>query len=284
MPLTNSELYIKIRRRLRDEGIEAHSLEARLIVAHAGGKTKEALLRDFPLYTSPEVAEKAQELLARRLDGEPVAYLTGMWEFYGLPLKINRDVLIPRSDTEVLVDTVLNLSRGKSIGRILDLCTGSGCIGIALAHAITSSRVILLDASPEALSIARQNIRLNGLDSRIMCIETDVTAAPPIRLGEFEFIVSNPPYISSAEISSLDASVRNFEPHMALDGGEDGLFFYRAILQKWKVLLKPGGYLVFEVGEDQAEPVTKLMNQNGFLNVGTAPDTAGISRVVFGKL
>jgi len=285
MPLTNNDLYIKARRTFKEAGISAFSLEARLIVAFASGKTKEALLRDLNMYSSTEVEKKVDELISRRLSGEPVAYITGNWEFYGVPLTITPDVLVPRADTEVLVETAVQLMNAKSSSiRILDLCTGSGCIALALAQCLPASRLILLDKDPKALSVARANIKQQDLDARAVCVEADITEPPPIRMGTFDLIVSNPPYIKTAEILTLDASVREHEPFMALDGGEDGLVFYRAILQKWKQLLKPGGYIVFEIGEDQAADLEHLMNQSGFLSVNFVKDTAGIDRVVFGKL
>lgn len=285
MPLTYNQLYIEIRHLLRDAGIQAYSLEARLIVAYAAGKTKEALLRDFNLYTSDEVEKNAGALLERRLRGEPTAYITGTWEFYGLPLEITRDVLIPRSDSEVIIDTALELMKGKSAAvRILDLCSGSGCLGLALAANLPAARAILLEKSPKAIEVSRRNIRLHDLSSRVVVVEADVMQPPPIRLGSFDLIVSNPPYIADCELDTLDVSVKDYEPVGALDGGEDGHDFYRAILQKWKELLKPGGHIVFEVGERQAHAVEKLMNLNGFLSVNFAKDTAGIDRVVYGKL
>lgn len=285
MSKTYSELYIDIRRRLRDSGIEAYSLEARLIVSHAAGKTPAKLLQDMPLYTSDQVTAQAEEYLARRLAGEPVAYITGGWEFYGLPMEITPDVLIPRADTEVLVETAVSLLLGKkNDARILDLCAGSGCIGCALAHTLPASRAVLVDKSAKALGIAHRNIRLNGLEGRVLCVEADVTRQPPLRLGSFDIIVCNPPYIETDVIPTLDVSVRDYEPVWALDGGKDGLDFYRAVLARWKDLLRTASYLVFEVGETQAEAVIKLMRLNGFKGVETVKDTAGIDRVVLGRI
>lgn len=285
MAKTYSQLYIDIRRRLRDAGIEAYSLEARLLVAHAAGKTPAKLLQDMPLYTSDKVSRLAESLLQRRLAGEPVAYITGSWEFYGLPMEITSGVLIPRSDTEVLVDTALALLRGrKNDARVLDLCTGSGCVGCAIAHELPASRVVLIDKSPEAVLVAKRNAALNGLDDRVLCVEADITEQPPIRLGSFDLIVCNPPYIRTDEIPSLDVSVRDYEPVWALDGGADGLDFYRAVLTRWKDLLRTASHLAFEVGETQAENVVRLMRLAGFKGVEKSLDTAGIERVVFGRI
>lgn len=285
MAKTYSQLYIATRKAFREAGIEAHSLEARIILAHASGKTTEKLLRDMSLYTSDEVERKLDELVQRRLSGEPVAYITGSWEFYGLPLEITPDVLIPRADTEVAVDKALELLGGKvPDARILDLCTGSGCIGCAIASQLPASRAVLIDISEAALEVAKRNIRLNDLSSRVVCVQSDVTEPPPLRLGSFDLIISNPPYIETNEIPTLDSSVKDFEPHLALDGGNDGLDFYRIILDKWKELLRQSGHIVFEVGETQAEDVAFLMRLKGFRNVTVTKDTAGHDRVVSGKL
>ena len=285
MAKTYSQLYIDIRRRLRDAGVEAYSLEARLLVAHAAEKPPAKLLQDMSLYTSDKVSRLAESLLRRRLAGEPVAYITGSWEFYGLPMEITNDVLIPRADTEVLVDTALALLRGrKNDARVLDLCTGSGCVGCAIAHELPASRVVLIDKSPEAVRVAKRNAVLNGLDDRVLCVEADITEQPPIRLGSFDLIVCNPPYVRTDEIPSLDVSVRDYEPVWALDGGADGLDFYRSVLTRWKDLLRTASHLAFEVGETQAEDVVRLMRLAGFKGVEKSIDTAGIERVVFGRI
>lgn len=285
MPKTYSELYIAMRRALRDAGVDAHSLEARLLICHAAGKSSAELLRDMPLYTSNEVEKTCFDHLARRIAGEPVAYITGSWEFCGLPLIITPDVLIPRDDTQVLVETALELVRPRASGaRILDLCTGSGCIGCAMAHELPGSKVVMIDKSAKALAIARKNVRLNSLSGHAMCIEGDALAAPPENLGSFDIIISNPPYIATADIPELDGSVKDFEPHSALDGGADGLDFYRFIIREWKKALRTGGHMAFEVGETQADEVMKLMHLNGFKNVASVLDSAGISRVVHGRI
>ena len=285
MPKTYNDLYIDLRRRLREAGVEADTLEAALLVAHAAGKSYAKLMADLRLYTSQEVEERAQALAQRRLAGEPAAYIIGSWSFCGLDLTVNESVLIPRSDTEVLVETALDLS-GKSDSslRILDLCTGSGCVGIALARFLPDSRVVLADVSPAALRVAKENIRRCGLGTRAPAVGADVLHSPSPQLGSFDLIVCNPPYIPAREIPTLDASVREHEPHLALDGGEDGLRFYRAILGGWKSLLRQSGWLCFEVGETQAGEVEKLMRLAGLRSIGRAKDSAGYDRVVYGRL
>lgn len=283
MPKTYNELYLRARTALKAAGVESYALEARLLASRAAGKDKEAFLRDLRLYTSDETEAKLETLLSRRLKGEPLAYITGDWEFYGLPMKVTPDVLIPRSDTEVLVDTALKALMGRKMdARILDLCCGSGCIGVALAHELPAARVVMVDVSESALEVSRQNIRLNRVN-RTVCLRADALQKPPMSIGEFDVIVSNPPYVPSFEILTLDSSVRDFEPLGALDGGEDGLMFYRSILQYWLTALRPGGLLLFEVGEDQAASVRALLREAGLQDVFSVPDTAGIERVVVGR-
>ncbi|MCI6359940.1 MAG: peptide chain release factor N(5)-glutamine methyltransferase [Oscillospiraceae bacterium] len=284
MPKTYNELYISTRAALKRAGVEAYSLEARLLVSHAVGKSKEAFLRDLRLYTSTENEQKINALLQRRLAGEPLAYLIGEWEFYGLPIKVTPDVLIPRMDTEVLVETAVNALVGRKMdARILDLCSGSGCIGCAISHELPAARLVMVDISDRALEVSKQNLRLNR-QNRTICLKADALAKPPMSIGTFDLIVSNPPYVPSFEILTLDSSVRDYEPLGALDGGEDGLMFYRAIVRNWKGVLRPGGQLMFEVGETQADAVSDLMRGAGFRDIATVEDTAGVRRVVTGRI
>lgn len=284
MPKTYNELYLALRQQLRDAGIGAHALEARLIVAGAAGKTPERLLQDLQLYASDEIARRVAELAGRRLAGEPAAYLVGRWGFYGLDFAVTPDVLIPRMDTEVLVDCALERLRGKTEqARVLDLCTGSGCIGCAIAHALPQSRAVLADVSEAALAVARENIAALGLSGRVSAERLDVRQSPPRALGSFDMIVSNPPYIRDDEMPELDPSVRDYEPALALAAGADGLEFYRAIAERWTPLLRLGGWLLLEVGEGQAAEVIALLRRAGLRGLGTARDTAGTERVVFGR-
>lgn len=285
MPRTYSEMYISLRNRLRDAGIEAAALEARLIAATAAGKSTEKLLRDMRYYATDEVERRAEEMVQRRLAGEPVAYITGVWEFRGLPMEVSRDVLIPRVDTEVLAETAIKYLKdtGRLDARVLDLCSGTGCIGCAIAAELPRVRVVLADVSPEAMEISRRNVSRNGLDGRISFLPADVMKLPPLMTGSFDLVVSNPPYIPTVEIMTLDPSVRDYEPVWALDGGEDGLDFYRAILKNWASVIRQGGELMFEVGEDQAERVKDLMRMAGLREARSFPDTQNIQRVVAAK-
>ena len=284
MAITYNDLYLDIRRRLRAADSGDTTLEARELVAFACGKTKEELLRDGRLYVTPEVEARVRALVQRHLDGEPTAYLIGEWEFYGLPLDISRDVLIPRPDTEVLAGLAIDFVKTQGECRVLDLCAGSGCIGLAVASQCPESRVVLGELSEGALRICRQNIRRNGLSGRVVPMQMDALAPPPAQLGEFRCLVSNPPYIPAGDIPGLDPSVRDYEPHMALDGGADGLDFYRNLAGEWKNALTVGGKIFLEVGIGQADDVLRLLRAQGFGDLEITKDLNGIPRVVYGTL
>ena len=227
--------------------------------------------------------EKTAELLRRRLAGEPVAYLVGEWEFYGLPMEVSPEVLIPRMDTEVLAEQAILRARAAGEGaRVLDLCAGSGCVGLAVAANVPGCRAVLADVSEGALRICKQNVRRNDLNARVTCIQADAREVPPPALWDFDVIASNPPYIPSWEIEGLDPSVRDYEPRLALDGGADGLDFYRLIARNWKSALRLGGTLLFEVGMGQDTQVAAILAQEGYQDICTYPDTQGIQRVVGG--
>jgi len=284
MAITYNNLYMDIRQIFRAHDIEAATLEARELVCYASGKTREELTRDARLYVPREVEEKTRQLVARHLAGEPVAYLIGEWEFYGLPLDISESVLIPRADTEVLAAQAIEYVTTLDKPRVLDLCAGSGCVGLAIASHAEKSTVVLGEISEGALRVCRQNIRRNGLTARVVSCQVDALSKPSVNLGEFDCIVCNPPYIPDGDIDGLDVSVRDYEPHLALAGGQDGLDFYRAICEKWRQSLRTGGRLYFEVGIGQADDVLRIMRAVGFGDIQIVPDTGGIPRVVYGTL
>ena len=284
MAITYNNLYLDIRRQLRRVDVEAATLEARELVCFGTGKTREELQRDGGLYASPETERQVRELVERRMAGEPVAYLIGEWEFYGLPLDISSDVLIPRADTEVLAEEAIRYCKTLGECRVLDLCAGSGCVGLAVAAQVPQARVVLGEISDAALKICRQNIRRNGLSGRVVPLRADALDRPDKTLGEFQCVVSNPPYIPRGDIGGLDGSVKDYEPRLALDGGEDGLDFYRGITEKWKDCLPVGGRLYFEVGIGQADAVLRIMRSQGFGDIQIVKDTHDIPRVVLGTL
>ncbi len=284
MAITYNNLYLDVRQQFHGAGLPNPTMEARELVCCASGKSREELSRDGRLYVPEAVERQVRRLAQRHLDGEPVAYLIGEWEFYGLPLDISESVLIPRPDTEVLVDRALAYLKTAGDVRVLDLCAGSGCIGLALAKHTPAARVVLGELDEGALRICRQNIRRNDLTGRVVVLQMDARERPPAHLGEFDAIVSNPPYIPDGDIAGLDRSVREYEPHMALRGGEDGLDFYRAITKNWTAALRIGGRLLFEVGIGQADEVLRIMRSAGFGDLEVTPDLQGIPRVVEGVL
>lgn len=283
MATTYNNLFLDTRARLKKAGVEQAQLEARELVCYAADKSREQLYRDMSLYVSAELEKRVEELVQRRLAGEPVAYIIGEWEFYGLPLDISRDVLIPRSDTELLAQRGIQRAREAGEGvRVLDLCAGSGCVGLAIAAQVPQCRVVLGELSEGALRTCKQNVRRNGLNAWVTCLSVDALEAPSSALWDFDVIVCNPPYIPSGDIPGLDTSVRDYEPHMALDGGADGLDFYRAIAPRWKAALRLGGALLFEVGIGQAPDVEDILARSGYESIQTVQDTQGIWRVVEG--
>lgn len=283
MATTYNNLFLDTRARLKRAGVDGAQLEAREIICYAADKSREQFYRDMPLYVSAELERRVEELVQRRLAGEPVAYIIGEWEFYGLPLDISRDVLVPRMDTEVLAERGILKARESGQGaRVLDLCAGSGCVGLAVAANAPECRVVLGELSEGALRVCKQNVRRNELNSRVTCLLVNALEQPSSSLWDFDVIVCNPPYIPTGDIPNLEVSVRDYEPHMALDGGEDGLDFYRAIAGKWKSALRLGGTLAFEVGIGQAPQVEEILAQNGYEDIKTTADTQGIWRVVEG--
>ena len=283
MATTYNNLYLDTRARLKKAGVEAAQLEARELLCYAADKSREQLYRDMPLYVSGELEKRVEALVQRRLAGEPVAYIVGEWEFYGLSLDISSDVLIPRADTEVLAEQAILAARAAGEGaRVLDLCAGSGCVGLAVAANAPNCRAVLADVSEEALKICRQNIRRNDLNARVTCVQADARQAPSSVLWDFDVIACNPPYIPTGDIDGLDPSVRDYEPRLALDGGDDGLDFYRDIAEKWRTALRLGGVLLFEVGIGQASGVEQILSRCGYEDIETFQDTGGIWRVVKG--
>lgn len=284
MTTTYNDLYLDVRQRLRKAGLPAATLEARELVCFGSGKSREELHRDGRLYVPRDICDAVEKLVQRHLRGEPVAYIIGEWEFYGLGLDISERVLIPRPDTEVLAAQAIEWVKAQAAPRVLDLCAGSGCVGLAIASQCPEARVTLGELDEGALKICRQNIRRSDLSSRVVPLQLDALQKPPLHLGEFDCIVCNPPYIPTGDIPGLDVSVRDYEPIMALDGGDDGLDFYRAVCERWTAVLRLGGRLFFEVGIGQADDVLRIMRSVGFGDITVVPDLNGIPRTVWGRL
>lgn len=284
MATTYNELYLDARRALKAAGVEQAQLEASELLCLASDKSREQIYRDMTLYAPDHVEVRFRRLLDRRLEGEPIAYLLGEWDFYGLTLDVTPDVLIPRPDTETLVDRGVLFARDLPEGSwALDLCAGSGCVGLALANSCPSVRVILAEWSEEALTVCKGNIRRCGLAGQVTHARVNVLDTPPKLFRDFDLILCNPPYIPTGDWEGLDPSVRDYEPRMALDGGPDGLDFFRAVAEYWKNVLRPGGKLIFEVGFDQGSAVRSILEANGYEDIQITPDPAGHQRVVEGS-
>ena len=261
-----SELYLETRRLLsQTEDTQTASLVARNLLCNITGKTQEEFLSQLDRYADDAVIGKLAAAVLRVRAGEPLAYVLGQWDFYGMTLFVDKNVLIPRDDTCAVTDLAIKKALFlDTTPRILDLCTGSGCIGLAVAHRVKDARVTLADISKEALVVTRKNIVAQKLSGRVSCVQVDALAAPSSFLGKFDMIISNPPYITTQEMTELPDSVKNYEPHLALHGGDDGLVFYRSIAENYKNALKPGGYLCLEFGMGQGDAICDILEMNGY--------------------
>lgn len=250
-------------------------LDAEVLLAHTLGWSRARLLAEGAAPLAPEHGRRFAALVARRAALEPVAYLVGAREFYGLPLEVTPDVLVPRPETELLVEAALERARGRAGLRIADIGTGSGAIAVALAAHLPAARIDAVDLSPAALAVAARNAARHGVAARVRLLQGDLLA--PLE-QPVDLLVSNPPYTLLAEI---DEGVRRHEPHLALDGGPDGLALYRRLLAQAPPLLRPGGALLLEIGAAQGPAVSALARQHfPAAQVRVAQDLAGLDRIV----
>ena len=285
MVKTIADLYLDARRAfmLHDDPQTA-SLMARNLICRITGKTQEAVIADRDKYVGEEICSKMDEAVARIMNQEPLAYVLGEWDFYGMTLHVDRNVLIPRDDTCAVTGLAIKQALFLSSNpRILDLCTGSGCIGLAIAGRVKDAKITLADISREAMAVAKKNIALQKLTGRVTCVQADALGNPAPFLGKFDMIVSNPPYITTQEMRELPKSVKEFEPHLALHGGTDGLDFYRSIASKYSAALKPGGYLCFEFGMGQGDAVCELLETNGYTILERSRDYNDRERAVLAR-
>jgi release factor glutamine methyltransferase len=275
---TRASALADLRHALNGAGLDSPELDARLLLLAATGiaAAELAIRPDVPL-TDAE-AEILAAYRERRLRREPVARILGEREFWGLPFTLSRDTLVPRPDTETVVETALSLLPGVGEPlRILDLGTGSGCLLVALLHERPDATGLGLDRSVDALATARANAWRNGVGSRAAFVASDWASSVQ---GGFDLIVSNPPYIAAETIPGLDPEVRCHDPRLALDGGPDGLDAYRAILAEGRQLLAPGGRLVLEIGYDQDKALQRLAGLHGYQILTVAQDLSGQTRCV----
>lgn len=277
--MTYQECYDWGRKTLEQAELSEAALDARLLLEYVFSLDLNGLLMHGSEEADGEKLLVYRSLIQKRAQHIPLQHLTGIQNFMGLEFKVNEHVLVPRQDTETLAEEVLReISDGM---RILDMCTGSGCILISLLRYTNDCQGVGVDISEDALTVARENAEglLGEKTESAIFLSGDLFE--PVS-GKFEFIVSNPPYIASEVIPSLMPEVREHEPLMALDGGEDGLRFYRRIAEESKEYLKNGGMLYFEIGYDQAGAVTALMEREGFREIRVVKDLAGLDRVVYG--
>ena len=285
MVKTYSQLYLDARRQLmQTEDAQTASFLARNLLCHFSGKSHESILTDRDLYASEAICSAMEEATARAAKGDPLAYILGEWEFYGLKLYVDKNVLIPRDDTVAVTQLAVNQALFlDNDPRILDLCTGSGCIGLAVASRVKDARVTLADISRDALAVAKKNVTAHHLSGRVSCVQADALKPANAFLGKFDLIVSNPPYITGQEMTELPDSVKDYEPHLALHGGEDGLDFYRAIIDNYTPALKPGGYLCFEFGMGQGDDICNLLLKSGYTILERARDYNDRERAVLAR-
>ena len=274
----------------KSSNTETPILDAELILIHAMGMygqeiSRSKLITQSGMAVCEEIESLYNELINERSKGKPVQYITNKQEFMGHELYIPEGVLIPRPDTEIIVEKVIRLAEGLKDPVIIDMCTGSGAIAISLAENIPGARVWAADLSDIATECCRFNIERLGFKGIISAVKSDLFA--DIRdeglLGNTDIVVSNPPYMESAVIKELGIGVRGYEPHLALDGGADGLMYYRRIIKDSAGFLKRNGILVFEVGYDQGDKVFSLMKENGYYDLNTEKDLAGYERCVWGR-
>lgn len=283
--LTLKQLYKVGTVKLAEEGIEEFSLDAWYLLEYVTGVSKAMYFAEPERAASEENADRYIDCIRQRAAHIPLQHITGEQEFMGYPFYVNEHVLIPRQDTEILVEEAIQIMRPKM--KILDMCTGSGCIVLSILkmckekYYMTDLQGIGADVSEEALKVARENSR--RLKVPVTWIQSDLFAKIPEE-EKYDVIVSNPPYIETAVIDTLQEEVRLHDPYIALDGKEDGLYFYRRIISEAGKYLKPQGKLMFEIGCDQAEAVEELMKNAGYEQITVKKDLAGLDRVVYGTL
>lgn len=277
--MTAPELYFHAKKIFECNNIESASFEAMCILEHVFGKKLSVLLLEKPT-ASEEQKNTVNNLAYRRICGYPLQYLLGKWEFFGLPFYVGEGVLIPRQDTETLVETVLKIKLPEN-PKILDLCSGSGCIAVSLALNIKNADVTAVEISDKAAEYIKKNAELNNTDLNI--VKDDVMSEKTAAIfSGIDAIVCNPPYLTAEDMKSLQKEV-TFEPETALFGGKDGLDFYRSITKIWKDCLKSGGILAYEIGMGQEDAVMKILEENNFINIEMTEDLSGIIRVVRGE-
>lgn len=279
--MTYRALYILARRQLEAAGVDSPGYDAALLAERFLGLDRPALAVQGEKEAPPQAEGAFLRGVEERAQRRPLQYILGKWPFLGLDLKVGEGVLIPREDTAVLVERLAERLSCVPSPRGLDLCAGTGAVGLGLCSLIPEARVACLELDQRALGYLQANVERYP-QYRATAVEGDVLAGPLGLEGGLDFIASNPPYIAAAELPDLQPEVRR-EPELALNGGPDGLIFYRAILEKWLPLLRPGGVLGVEIGDAQGEAVQKLFQEAGLGKVQIYQDLAGLDRAVLGN-
>ena len=266
----------------QQKGSESPRLDSEVLLAHALGCKRIDLYTRHTEEAPEQGRQRFRELVRQRIEGCPVAYLVGRKEFFSLEFEVNRAVLIPRPDTECVVDECLRLAKGMAEPAVLDIGTGSGCLAVAVAKHHKTAQVTAVDISPEALAVASRNAAKHGVAERIRFLRGDLFA--PLSGERFDFILSNPPYIPHDDLAKLPPGVRDYEPHGALDGGDDGFAVFERLIADAPAYLKPGGYLLIEIGAPQERPAReRLERHTGCESAKMAPDGSGHPRVLIAR-
>ncbi|WP_291648585.1 peptide chain release factor N(5)-glutamine methyltransferase [Clostridium sp.] len=279
---TIGELLDKASKELKEENIDTYILDSQLLLGNVLAKDKLYIITNRDKNVSLKDEKEYLGLVEKRKNKMPIKYILGETEFMGLDFNVEEGVLIPRGDTEVLVEELLSIISEEDELNVCDLCSGSGAIGISLASYRKKINVEEIDLYEIPEKITKKNIIKHGLEDRVKFIKSDLLKEPISQGKKYDIIVSNPPYIKADEISNLMDDVKKYEPHTALDGGDDGLLFYKRIIEESKITLNNGGILAFEIGYDQGEEVSDLMREVGFYNIKLVKDLAGLDRVVLG--
>lgn len=284
MTTSIAEAILQGAHKLRQAGVPEARREAGSLVAYVLGQDRAFILTHAEDTIADELAEQFRTALQRRANGEPLQYITGHQEFFGLDFEVTKDVLIPRPETELLVETALNLLRGsESAPFIGDVGTGSGCVAIALLHElreVSGARAVAIDISPAALEVAKRNAARHCVNEQIEFVVSDCFSELGSGQALFDLIVSNPPYIEEPALAGLQREVRDFEPRTALAAGADGLLVLRRLLHEAGGFLKSGGHFLFEIGFDQSAAVEELIDPNKWRLLEIHKDLQGIPRVV----
>ena len=273
------EAYNKTKKELEAAGIEDYVFEAKQIIKHITGFSNSEILMNYTNRLTEFKSNNLTAIIKQRAIRYPLQYIFGEWAFYGREFYVGPGVLVPRADTETLIDVCLKYLKNTENPAVLDLCAGSGCIGITLALEKAGAAVTLVEKFPEAARYAERNIKRLGVNNAALILGDVLNGAANDKI--YDLIVSNPPYIPKNEMETVSPEV-HYEPETALLGGEDGMDFYRAITAEYKKALKPGGMLAFEVGAGEAAAAQKLLENAGFKEINNAKDLGGISRAVYG--